>query len=689
MNDSRRRNKGRNIVFTAGMPVALVFGTGIVSASALPQGPGQAMASRDPSVIGAFSKPFEEGGAAQPRCKPKKGNDKKCKPTAVSTVVLKDGRILFWNGIEGSENSTSFVNDSGQETEDSSARVLNLEGDMPRFLRVGDGGATSPQVDKGDDGSNDPDGMAGVPGRPGEGLVGSTLGKYHKGEDSSPPDDSTDNDGDMFCAFQVILPDGRVMVAGGTDWYNEPRVPEKAPGVGGWGVVELEGLRNARTFDPDTNEWHQTDTMKYGRWYPSIVTQAGGKPTIFSGVTKLVKSTQLSQVRRTETFNPNTNEWHENYTGPASETSLPLLPRLHLMPNGKTFYAGNGQTWGPFGQAADEATWAIQKFWNQKTKKWEEVGPAASGVRSGALDVLLPLRPPYNKATVLMAGGVLGPSPGTYATAVPLTEEVTVTEKGKVTTEQTGNLNHLRWFSQGVTLPDGQVLAVNGGSRDEVISPGTEEPVRQAEMYNPKTEKWRPVDMVHRDRTYHNSAVLLPDARVLVGGHHPIPNNYAQHRDVFGNQDPDASFEVYSPPYLFRGHRPNVTWAPEGLPYGQDFNVKLENPDQVGSVVLSRMPATTHVLENDLRSVYLRFDQRGDMLNVNAPPDGVTAPPGYYYLFVNRKTDEGPVPSVARIVRVGMDGGGEAIEPLQNSLPAARAGTASKPGPSPVMTPSE
>jgi hypothetical protein len=360
---------------------------------------------------------------------------------------------------------------------------------------------------------------------------------------------------------------------------------------------------------------------------------------------------------------------------------------MHLMPNGKTFYAGNGQTWGPFGQAADEATWAIQKFWNQKTKTWEDIGPSQFGVRSGALDVLLPLRPPYDKGTVLMAGGILGPSPGTYASAVNLSEEVTVTDEGKVTSKRTGDLNHLRWFTQGVTLPDGQVLAVNGGTRDEVISPGTEQPVRQAEMYNPATEKWRPVATVHRDRTYHNSAVLLPDARVLVGGHHPIPNNYSQHRDTLVNQDPDASFEIYSPPYLFRGERPNVTWAPEGLPYDESFNVQMASSDEIGSVVLSRMPATTHVLENDLRSVYLKFDQHGDMLNVDSAPDSVTAPPGYYYLFVNKKTDEGPVPSVARIVHVGFDSQGEAAEPLQNSLQPAMNGSATKPDDSPVMTP--
>lgn len=669
------------IVVAAAMPAALVFGTGIMTADASPQALGEQTVPGDRSVVGAFSKPFEQGGADQPRCKPAEGDKKRCKATAVTSVVLKDGRVLYWNGLENSENDSVFTADGGEVLQNSAALLLNLRGSAPRFKGVGDGGATSPAIKPGSDGTDDPGGLAGVPGRPGDGLVGSTIGKHVQGNPSSPPDDRTKNDGDMFCSYQVLLPDGRVMSAGGTDWYNEPRLPEDAPGAGGWGVVELEGLRNGRTFDPDTNKWAQTGNMKYGRWYPSMVSQANGRPTIFSGVTKLIKNTQLSQVRRTETFNPKTNKWSQNYRGDASETSLPLLPRLHLMPNGKTFFAGNGQNWGPFGEAADEATWAIQKFWDQKTKQWEDAGLAQFGVRSGAIDVLLPLKPPYKKASVLMAGGILGPSPGTYATAVPLTEEVTVTKSGKVTSKRTGDLNNPRWFSQGVTLPDGKVLAVSGANRDEVVSPGSEQPVRQAEMYDPETGQWTPVATAHRDRTYHNSAVLLPDGRVLLGGHHPIPNGYAQHRDVPGNanNDPDPSFEIYSPPYLFRGARPNVTSAPAGVPYDKAFGVELADGAKVDSVVLSRMPATTHVLENDARTIFMNFSQKGKNLSVQAPPGGITAPPGYYYLFVNGKTAEGPVPSVARIVHVGFNDQGEAVEPLRNSLTAASQGSATKP----------
>lgn len=668
--------------------ISAVAGFSATSASAVPDAPSPS----DPAAAGTFSQPFEEGGAAVPRCQGPEGK-KYCKPTAASSVVLHDGRVLYWPGIEGSENDTAFAA-QGNTITDGQSRVVDLRGSAPNWATPtpAAGGAKNPAIKPGDrDGTHNPPGIVGVPGRPGDGLVGSTVGGATGGqvqaEPSSPPD-KEDGNGDMFCSYQVQLPDGRVMSAGGTDWYDEPKAPDNVPVAGGMGAIELEGIRNSRAFNPATNHWDQLGNMKFGRWYPSMVTGPDGKPTIFSGVTKLAKSTQLSQVRRTETLDPKTNQWTENFAGPASETSLPLFSRLHLMPNGKVFFAGNGQTWGPFGQAADEATWAIQKFWDPKSKTWEDVGPAQFGVRSGALDTLLPMKREdqnpdgsYNKASVLMAGGVLGPSPGNYALANPLSEENTVDKAGNVTRERTGDLNNPRWFTQAVNLPDGKVFAVNGGSRDEVISPGTENPVHQAEIFDPATKKWTPAASEHRDRTYHNSAVLLPDGRVLVGGHRPIPNNYTNHRDLpggFSNNDPDPSFEIYSPSYLFRGERPHITSAPAGVANSKSLPVDVNNGAQIDSVVLSRMPATTHVVENDQRSMSLNFTQKGNHLEAQAP-DATAAPPGYYYLFVNRKTDKGPVPSVARVVHVGFNDPGQAPEPMQDSLTPASKGSATQP----------
>ena len=56
--------------------------------------------------VGAWTEPFEEGGAAVPRCQAveKEGWENGqlvCKPTAVQMVALPDGRVLYWNGFEG------------------------------------------------------------------------------------------------------------------------------------------------------------------------------------------------------------------------------------------------------------------------------------------------------------------------------------------------------------------------------------------------------------------------------------------------------------------------------------------------------------------------------------------------------------------------------------------------------------
>jgi hypothetical protein len=55
----------------------------------------------------------------------------------------------------------------------------------------------------------------------------------------------------------------------------------------------------------------------------------------------------------------------------------------------------------------------------------------------------------------------------------------------------------------------------------------------------------------------------------------------------------------------------------------------------------------------------------------------VAAPPGPYYLFVNKRTARGPTPSVARVVFIGgASSTAAAPEPLQDSSAAASSGSA-------------
>jgi hypothetical protein len=162
------------------------------------------------------------------------------------------------------------------------------------------------------------------------------------------------------------------------------------------------------------------------------------------------------------------------------------------------------------------------------------------------------------------------------------------------------------------------------------------------------------------------------------------PNAYTTHRDagilgVTGNNDKDASFELFSPPYLFRGPRPRILYAPAAIAWGSTFGIRTDtNAADIESVALMRLPALTHVVDGNQRTLLLHKEATGNGLALTAPPDGVAAPPGPYYLVINKRTPKGVVPSVARIVTIG-DHASAAAAPAPMPDRASSGGGASAP----------
>jgi hypothetical protein len=672
-------------------------GTAVAGAAALMlvlgvTGPGaSAQPVAGPHLAGEWTAPFEEGGAAVPRCASDGDGGYVCKPTAVSSMVLPDGRLLYFNGIEAYENNDGpAAFQHGNRSSDSRARLLDLRSGTPRFAvpSPDQGGATNPNLRSGHASADDPLGMAGVPGRPGDGPFGSTWGRLGlpPHDPTSTPDDPAANDGDLFCADITLLADGRVLAVGGTDFYNEPAVLDRKKGdPADVGLIELEGLRSVRLFDPGSDSFTPGAPMKYGRWYPTLVALPDGTVLTAGGTTKVIKNTQGGHVRRTETYDPATDRWAENHVGDASENTLPQAARLNLMPDGKVYYAGVGHMNSvQFGFAVDEALFAFVQRYDPAARTWEVLGPAPLGARANAFQVMLPLTPPYDSAELLVFGGNAGPNPSAQV-AVPFSTISRIDRGGTVEHRMAGNLRHARWYASGVVLPDGTVAAVGGSDLDAVTAPGIDKTVQITEVFDPRTGHWTEMAPNVRERSYHSSAVLMPDMRLLFGGHSPIGTLYGPQRDsdvpTRSNDDKDPSFEIWSPPYLFRGPRPRIEHAPAGLAWGRPFEIATPQAGGVESVVLLRLPSAQHVHDSDQRSVVLGFSVvDGHRLRVAAPPDGVVAPPGFYYLVVNTSTPKGPVPSVARVVRVGSTAdGAEAPQPFPDDAPAPVGGSATSP----------
>ena len=618
-----------------------------------------ARAADPAATIGAFSAPFREDGFSRPGtagCRPGPGGKEDCLPPGATMVNLPDGRVLYWSALDGTgDPKIQALLEGGDLVRDAQSRVVRLN-------------AASPQSSAWQTPTPSGASFLSTPEPP---LIPGSNNRNDPSTDAS-----------LFCSDQALLPDGRVIAFGGTDYYAEPRI---APGLG---LIELEGIKLAREFNPATNTWKPLGQMHFGRWYPSKVTLPDGRMFIASGVTKLIKPVYPDRpfdsggnVRQTETFDPGTGQFALNPS--TADKTLPLYPRLHLLPNGKVFYGAAGQAFNPVGQSYDEALWNVASVYDPAGQRWNDLGipgtnvlqvlkagvnaPAVPGFRGSSFQQMLPLRPPYTSASFVTAGGTLGTTPGSYLPTSSTRIDRVDTSGGReaLSSFTAGNLSRPRWYGTGVSLPTGQVLITSGGDVDHVISPGLEAPIRQVEMFTPNGDltggSWQKMATAKQGRTYHNSALLLPDGRVLIGGHDPIPTLYTKQFTLpavpgireFANNTKDASFEIFSPPYLFWGARPTIGAMPRELGLGRTVTVPTPDAAEIESVTLVRNTATTHLIDGDQRTVELAITNRSaGSLEVAVPGNRSVLPPGPYMLFVNKRSDKGLIPSVATQLQV-------------------------------------
>jgi hypothetical protein len=305
-----------------------------------------------------------------------------------------------------------------------------------------------------------------------------------------------------------------------------------------------------------------------------------------------------------ETYSYSSNWW----TALPASANLPsavsqVYPRLTLLPTGNVFLSSPAEKTYQF---------------NPTTNAWSFVADVNFGYRYFAPHVLLP------GGDIMVAGG--SPTKGDGGGTATNTAEIINMSATKPAWSYTGSMTYARYNENLVLLADGTVLAVGGGGGGGRYA----NPVYTAELYNPTTAQWTVMAAQTIQRTYHSTAVLIPDGRVVSAG----SDNGAPTQ---------VTYEIYSPPYLFNGARPVITSAPTTLTYGAKFSILTANASTITSVALVRPGATTHADDFDQRYVNLKFVIGNGKIQATAPASGNIAPPGYYMLVI---VNSSGVPSV-------------------------------------------
>jgi galactose oxidase len=419
------------------------------------------------------------------------------------------------------------------------------------------------------------------------------------------PDGKTN--ANLFCSGHAFLPDGRLLVAGGH-------------------LADSHGLNQATIYDPAANTWTPTAAMIHGRWYPTAITLPTGSILVLSG--SFFDPTQTPSVANNVVPQVWSNGTFANVT-PIPDAAFDLYPRMHVASTGIVFMTSLVQTWSL--DVSGAGTWTALPNVTRH-----------NGLCDYAPSVL------YDVDKVLFVGG------GNPPTANAETIDLSRTQLGW---QATSPMTFPRRQHNATILPDGTVL-VTGGTRGGG-DPGTAEafndldpgqPVHIAELWDPKTGHWTELAAEKTDRCYHSTAVLLPDGRVLSAGSGEFILNEGTPQQVANDpQDSHTDAQLFSPPYLFKGPRPEITSAPDSVHYGDTFEIGTAQPGEIATISLIHVSSVTHSFNAGQRINFLLPQVEGGNLMATAPPNANVCPPGHYMLFILNSQG---VPSVAKIVQI-------------------------------------
>jgi hypothetical protein len=266
-----------------------------------------------------------------------------------------------------------------------------------------------------------------------------------------------------FFHTATLLPDGRVLVAGGVAGFFPTTTTE--------------------LYDRSTGSWTTTGSLQGARSSHTATLLPDGRVLVAAGSNN--DFYEVFSLDTAELYDPANGTW----TATGSLAAVRSGHTATLLPNGKVLVTGGVDAYYGTYEASAE-------LYDRASGVWMMTGSLAPA-RVGHTATLLP------SGQVLVAGGI------NFDSGILTSAELY--DPASETWTATGDLNTARTYHTATLLSDGEVLVVGGDGKNGDAF------LASAELYDPETEIWTATGSLATGRDDH-TATLLPDSTVLVAG---------------------------------------------------------------------------------------------------------------------------------------------------------------------------
>ena len=409
----------------------------------------------------------------------------------------------------------------------------------------------------------------------------------------------TNTGADMFCPGTTNLPDGRVLVNGGSS------------------------ADNTSIYDEATNAWSASGLMKIPRGYQGNTLIPNGSVFTLGGSWSGGSGGKNGELWTNGVWNRLTGVSVEPFRG-IGDSAFRDDNHMWLfsLSNGRIFHAGPSAAmhW-----VTTAGVGGVVNAGNRGDDPYSMNGNATL----------------YAPNTIMKTGGApayekKNATASTYVIQVnPATPSATV--------KKVAPMAYPRAFHTSVVLPNGHIVVVGGQTYPVPFSDSTS--ILVPEIWDSETQIFRQMKPMVTPRVYHSTALLLPDGRVYVGGGGQCGSTCSANH---------FNTEILSPPYLFNpdgsaATRPVISTAPTTASLGGTVDVTTTAP--VVSFAIMRLSSVTHTVSNDQRRIPLAISATSgtNSYTLAVPADSGVVLPGYYMLFALNASG---VPSVSTTLRI-------------------------------------